>query len=93
MSIHSSLRRPKGKSSARNVMKRHERVQHLMDKGIWKDAQSVFGLPKIKQIRAKVRKAAKEAKPADGAAGAAAVAAPAADAKAAPKAASKAPAK
>jgi small basic protein (TIGR04137 family) len=62
MSIHSSLRSAgKAGGALRNVLKRHERIRHLMDKGLWPEGgRSVFGLPKIKQIKMKARKAAKE---------------------------------
>ena len=57
MSIHGSLRSGKGFAGAqRSVLKRHERVRWLMDKGEWKEGRSVFGLPKIKQIKVKSRK-------------------------------------
>ena len=63
MSIHSSLRSPKSAtSSLRNVMKRHERVRHLMAQGAWAEGRSVFGLPKIKQMKMKARKAAAKEK-------------------------------
>ena len=59
MSIHSSLRSAKGSSgSLRNVVKRHERVRHLMEQGLWPEGRSVFRLPKIKQTKVKARKAA-----------------------------------
>ena len=61
MSIHPSLRTAGGAtSSSRNVLKRYERVRHLMTQGQWTDGQSVFGLPKLKQTKIKARKAAKE---------------------------------
>ena len=59
MSIHSSLRsNANAAGSLRNVMKRHERVRHLITLGSWEEGRSVFGLPKIKQMRLKARKAA-----------------------------------
>jgi len=59
MSIHSSLRQAGGKTgSIRNVLKRHERVRHLMTKGLWAGGRSMFGLPKIKPERVKAKKAA-----------------------------------
>ena len=59
MSIHPSLRSAGGSGgSRRNVMKRHERVRHLMEQGMWPEGRSVFGLPKIKQMKVKARKAA-----------------------------------
>ena len=58
MSIHSSLRSAGQAAGAlRNVLKRHERVRTLMTKGQWAQARSVFGLPKLKQVRVKIRKA------------------------------------
>ena len=79
MSIHSSLRSDKhAAGSLRNVLKRHERVRHLIDQGAWVEGRSVFGLPKIKQVKMKTRKAsAKEKETAAQAATAASPAAPA----------------
>ena len=75
MSIHSSLRPQKSAAdSLRNVMKRHERVRHMMAQGVWPDGRSVFGLPKIKPVKMKSRKAA--AKEKEAAAGDAPSAAP-----------------
>ena len=62
MSIHTSLRSQKATGALRNVLKRHERVRHLMTQGLWTEGQSVFGLPKIKQTRLKARKAAAKEK-------------------------------
>ena len=63
MSVHSSLRSQKSAAdSLRNVMKRHERVRHLMAQGLWAEGHSVFGLPKIKQLKMKARKAAAKEK-------------------------------
>lgn len=59
MSIHSSLRSDvHAAGSRRNVLKRYERVRHLMGQGSWDEGRSVFGLPKIKQTKLKARKAA-----------------------------------
>jgi small basic protein (TIGR04137 family) len=67
MSVHPSLRQAGGKSGiVRNVLKRHERLRDLLSHDRFADGASVYGLPKTKQIRIKVRKAAKEA-PAEGA--------------------------
>ena len=72
MSIHTSLRTSTSAAGAlRNVLKRHERVRHLMAQGQWTDGRSVFGLPKIKQVKMKVRKAAPKEKEAAAAPGAA----------------------
>ncbi len=70
MSIHRSLRQAGGKTGAtRNVLKRHERLRLLVGRGTWAEDRSIFGLPKMKQERVKVRKAApKEAAPKEGAA-------------------------
>jgi len=63
MSIHSSLRTPTGvTASLRNVLKRFERVRHLMAQGVWAEGRSVYGLPKIKQLKMKARKAAAKEK-------------------------------
>ena len=67
MSIHSSLKTAgKAGGAIRNVLKRHERVRYLMEKGQWPDGRSVFGLPKIKQLKMKSRKVAKEKEEAAG---------------------------
>lgn len=65
MSIHPSLRKAGGKlGTMRNVLKRHERLRHLLTTGRWTEGRSVFGLPKMKQEKIKARKAApKEATP------------------------------
>ncbi|MBI4597978.1 MAG: small basic protein [Candidatus Omnitrophica bacterium] len=60
MSLHPSLRVSGAGATVRNVLKRHERVRHLMTQGQWAEGHSALGLPKIKQLRMKARKAAKE---------------------------------
>ena len=62
MSIHSSLRGGKTLGAQRSVMKRYERVRHLMEKGLWTEGRSVLGLPKIKQERIKAQKSAPKEK-------------------------------
>ena len=58
MSIHPSLRSGKGTSGTlRSVLKRYERIRLLMSKGEWEEGRSVFGLPKVKQVKLKARKA------------------------------------
>ncbi len=65
MSIHPSLGvAVKGKQQ-KSVLKRADRIKHLMNKGLWKEESKVFGLPKIKALRIKVKKEAAE-KPAEG---------------------------
>ena len=81
MSVHPSLRGGKKSGRHRNVFKRYERVQRLKDKDLWPDGRSAFGLPKVKSIKFKAKKAAKEA-PAEAGATPAAGAAPAAAAPA-----------
>ncbi|MBL7196887.1 MAG: small basic protein [Candidatus Omnitrophica bacterium] len=65
MSIHPSLSSAiKGKQQ-RTVLKRTERIKHLMKKGKWTDASKVYGMPKIKMIRLKVKKEKAAEKPAE----------------------------
>ncbi len=60
MSIDKSLV-TKGKLARhRNVLTRAERVKFLINESLWEDGRSVFGLPKVKNV--KVRKAAKAEK-------------------------------
>ncbi len=59
MSLHSSLKSSKYKN-IRSVKKRYERLQSLLEKG--KEVLSVFGLPKEKIIRLKIKKEKKEEK-------------------------------
>ena len=81
MSIHTSLRtKTNAAGSLRNVMKRYERVRHLMTEGRWLQGQSVFGLPKIKQVKMKARKAAAKEKAEAAATGTTPAAAPSAPA-------------
>ena len=37
----------------RSVLTRTERIQHLTDEGLWDEKKSVYGLPKVKTIKAK----------------------------------------
>ena len=62
MSQHPSLRSSEKDKQHRSVLKRHERLKILKEKEKWKDEDSVFGLPKVKVIRFKIKKekAAKE---------------------------------
>ena len=56
MSIHSSLRSSGKGKKHRSVLKRYERLKVLKDKGLWGDAKSVLGIPKVKMQKIKVRK-------------------------------------
>ena len=76
MSQHPSLRSSDKDKQHRSVLKRYERIRILKDKEKWQDADSVFGLQKVKVIKFKIKKekAAKEAEGAEAAPGAEAVA-------------------
>ena len=99
MSQHPSLREDSVGAKHRNVLKRFERIKKLQEQNKWQERTSVFGLPKVKSMKIKVKKT-KEG-PAEGAApevaaaaggGAAKPAAPAAGAKSVSPAAKAAPA-
>jgi len=96
MSQHPSLRSSDKDKKQRSVLKRYERIKTLQDKEKWDETKdSVFGLPKVKVTRFKIKKEkAAAAEGAEGAEGAAAGAAPAAAGKEAakPAAGAKAPA-
>ncbi len=79
MSIHPSLGAAVKGKQAKSVLKRTERIKYLMNKGLWKEDSKVFGLPKIKAVRIKIKKEKAAEKPAEeGAAAAAGAPAPAA---------------
>lgn len=76
MSIHPSLS-SKDTKKERSVLKRTERIRMMWEKGRWKEGDSVFGLPKIKTVRIKIKKEkAKEATEATAAQGTTAPAGP-----------------
>jgi len=61
MTVHPSLSsKGKGKRS-RSVLKRFERLKEMLEKEKWQLGDSVFGLPKFKVVRWKVKKAKKAA--------------------------------
>ena len=60
MSLHPSLKIGIAGSSQKTVLTRIERIKDLMRKGLWKEEQSVTGLPKVKIIRVKAAKAKKK---------------------------------
>ncbi len=76
MSIHPSLNSSDSDKSQRSVLKRAERLRMMMDKNQWKEGDDVYGLPKIKTVRIKIKKEKAAEKPeaaaAEGAAPAAA---------------------
>jgi len=56
MSIHPSLRAADKNKKQRSVLKRTERLKIMAEKGEWKEDEDVFGLPKIKTLRIKIKK-------------------------------------
>ena len=86
MSIHPSLSGASLNSKQGSVMKRSERLKNMLEKGTWHPGDPVFGLPKIKSVKIKIKKEKAEKIAVEGAAPAAEGAAPAAKAAAAPAA-------
>lgn len=60
MSIHKSLKLSAGMQRARSVLTRYERMLKLQDDGRWEDGQSVFGLPKVRNVVIRVGKKKKK---------------------------------
>ena len=56
MSIHPSLSISEKDKKQRSVLKRTERLRTMMEKGQWREGDSVYNLPKIKTIRIKIKK-------------------------------------
>lgn len=56
MSQHPSLRSSEKMKQHRSVLKRFERLRMLKEKGEWAEEGSVFGLPKVKIVRYKIKK-------------------------------------
>lgn len=56
MSIHPSLNISEKDKKQRSVLKRAERIRMMMEKGTWKEQDKVYGLPKIKTVRIKIKK-------------------------------------
>jgi len=56
MSIHPSLTISEKDKNVRSVLKRSERIRQMHEKGKWKEGDSVYGLPKIKTLRIKIKK-------------------------------------
>lgn len=61
MSQHRSLKSASRDKGIRSVLKRFEKIKTLLEKGKWKEGDSVFGLPKVKVMRLKLKKKIKEA--------------------------------
>ena len=78
MSIHPSLNVSEQDKKQRSVLKRTERLRMMLEKNQWKEGDKVYGLPKIKTVRIKIKKEKAEkaekaeTTTAEGAAGAAA---------------------
>lgn len=56
MSQHASLRVDSVGTKHRNVLKRFERIKKLEEIDKWQGRASVFGLPKVKSMKIKVKK-------------------------------------
>ena len=56
MSIHPSLAISDKDKKPRSVLKRSERIRAMIEKGSWKEGDKVYGLPKLKTIRIKIKK-------------------------------------
>ena len=56
MSQHPSLRSSAKDKKHRSVLKRYERIGILKEKELWKKEESVFGLPKVKIVKFKIKK-------------------------------------
>lgn len=69
MSIHPSLGSAAKGKKQRSVLKRTERIRDLLEKGKWADSSTVYGLPKIKMTRLKIKKEKAAEKPEAEAAG------------------------
>ncbi|MFA5156261.1 MAG: small basic protein [Candidatus Omnitrophota bacterium] len=71
MGIHPSLKSSDKDKKARSVLKRTERLKAMIEKKTWKEGDDVFGLPKIKTVRIKIKKEKAEKATTETAAGAA----------------------
>ena len=56
MSQHPSLRSGEKSAKFRSVLKRYERIKKLKEKEKWEEGESVYGLPKLKIVKFKVKK-------------------------------------
>ena len=68
MSIHPSLGSSTKNKKQKSVLKRAERLKLMLEKGTWHEGDPVFGLPKIKTIRIKIKKEKAADKTVEGAA-------------------------
>jgi len=65
MSIHPSLNISDKDKKPRSVLKRTERIRTMLEKNQWKEGDKVYGLPKIKTVRIKIKKEKAAEKPAE----------------------------
>ena len=63
MSIHPSLASTEKDKKQRSVLKRIERLRIMREKEKWREGDKVYGLPKIKTIRIKIKKEKAAEKP------------------------------
>ena len=56
MSVHPSLTISEKDKKIRSVLKRTERIRQMQEKGNWKEGNPVYGLPKLKALRIKIKK-------------------------------------
>jgi len=56
MSQHSSLKAGAGGRKHRSVLKKYERIEKLSEKEEWDESKSVYGLPKVKMVKFKIKK-------------------------------------
>lgn len=63
MSIHPSLSSSSKDKKSRSVLKRTERLKIMLEKDKWKEGDDVYGLPKIKTVRLKIKKEKAAEKP------------------------------
>jgi small basic protein (TIGR04137 family) len=63
MSLHPSLSSASKGKQQRTVLKRAERIKHLIKEGKWAEDSKIFGLPKLKIVRLKVKKEKAAEKP------------------------------
>lgn len=51
MSLDNSLKANSGLVRARNVLKRHERIDQLKEEDRWDDEMTAMGLPKVRIVQ------------------------------------------
>ncbi len=56
MSLDSSLKGKSGLVRARNVLKRHERIDQLKEEDRWNDEMTAIGLPKVRIVKTTIGK-------------------------------------